>query len=157
MATLDSGNYTEELEVVSGSLRRLETDTNAVAVVLLDGSGQAFAGAGSTDLLVEAPLSSLTDNAADVAAKLAEGNEFTALFSEDAKQHINVTAVAKRAPLLVVYKEETSSLGLVRLRVRKANGELKKTIQAILDKTPAGETAPLPEITEIAIQALFSK
>lgn len=72
-------------------------------------------------------------------------------------EHIQITAVAKRALLLVIYEEGVTSLGPVRMRARKTDTELTKSIQAILDKTPAQETAPLPELTEKAIETLFSK
>ncbi|MFD9454151.1 hypothetical protein ACFWBC_13800 [Streptomyces sp. NPDC059985] len=157
MATINSGNYAEELEAISASLDRLVKDANAVAVVLVDQSGQPVGAAGAPDLMDNLALPSLTDKAADVAANLTAGNDFSALLDETEKQHIQITAVTKRALLLVIYKEGDTSLGLVRTRARKTNTELTKSIQTILDKTPAQETAPLPELTEEAIETLFSE
>jgi signal recognition particle receptor subunit beta len=63
--------------------------------------------------------------------------EFSSLFHEGEKQNIHITLVAGRVILLVVF-DETSSLGLVRLRVRKATGELAEIMEMVKSKAAAG-------------------
>jgi len=68
--------------------------------------------------------------------------------------------VAKRIILVVVF-DERSSLGLVRLRVKKAGNELAKILEEMLKKSEAdcavgGAGSPFNEITDDDIDNLFS-
>ena len=68
--------------------------------------------------------------------------------------------MARRAILLVIF-DERSSLGLVRLRVKRSSVEMEKIFEQINEKT-GGETpglterSPFAEITDEDIDALFS-
>ena len=60
--------------------------------------------------------------------------------------------------ILVVIFDSRSSLGLVRLRVKKASDELNKIFDALLKKVPApGAGSPFAEITDDDIDNLFSE
>ena len=66
--------------------------------------------------------------------------------------------------ILVVIFDDRSSLGLVRLRVKKASAELEKTFEVLLRKSEAerGNLAsrfdsPFAEITDEDIDSLFSE
>ena len=56
-------------------------------------------------------------------SKLLAEKEFTSQFHEGEKTNVHLSLVKQRAILAVLF-DERSSLGLVRLRVRKAAGEL---------------------------------
>ena len=59
--------------------------------------------------------------------------------------------------ILVVIFDAKSSLGLVRLRVRKATDELNRIFEALLSKVAApGADSPFAEITDEDIDNLFN-
>ena len=65
---------------------------------------------------------------------------------------------------MVVIFDERSSLGLVRLRVKRCSEELNRVFQQIMDKTEreksSGESlfqSPFAEITDEDIDALFNE
>jgi hypothetical protein len=71
--------------------------------------------------------------------------------------------VAQRVILVVIF-DERSSLGLVRLRVKKASGELNDVFGRIMSKVERERTAaraafesPFAEITDDDIDSLFSE
>ncbi|MCP4205135.1 MAG: roadblock/LC7 domain-containing protein, partial [bacterium] len=93
-------------------------------------------------------------------AKLIGEREFSVLFHEGERDHIHISIVAKRAILLVIF-DERSSLGLVRLRVKRASGEFDKIFETMARKANAGvvegaSPTPFSEITDDDIDALFS-
>ncbi len=81
------------------------------------------------------------------------------LFHEGERDHIHISIVSKRAILLVIF-DERSSLGLVRLRVKRASGEFDKIFETLAQKASAGpiggHESPFSEITDDDIDALFS-
>jgi hypothetical protein len=59
--------------------------------------------------------------------------------------------------ILVVIFDSRSSLGLVRLRVKKATEELSNIFENLLKKSPkAGKDSPFAEITDEDIDNLFN-
>ena len=122
-----------------------------------------MAAAGETDQFDSTSLASLTAGnvaATDSLAKLIGEREFSVLFHEGQRDHIHITIVAKRAILLVIF-DERSSLGLVRLRVKRAGVEFERIFEAMEQKASAGlargeASTPFSEITDEDIDALFS-
>ena len=59
--------------------------------------------------------------------------------------------------ILVVIFDRRSSLGLVRLRVKRTSGELGSIFESLLAKTQArlGANSPFAEITDADIDNLF--
>jgi len=157
--------YEDEIRALEEILQRLRQDSNARAVFLIDKNGQQLAGAGATDSIDTTSLASLTAGnvaATDGLAKLIGEREFSVLFHEGQREHIHISIVAKRAILVVIF-DERSSLGLVRLRVKRAGQEFEKIFESMERKAqntgPGGsEQRPTPftEITEEDIDALFS-
>ena len=116
--------YEEDFQRIEESLRRLRYESNAKVVFLIDKNGQQIAAAGDTSDFDSTSLASLTAGnvaATDGLAKLIGEREFSVLFHEGQKDHIHISIVAERAILLVIF-DERSSLGLVRLRVKRAGG-----------------------------------
>lgn len=155
--------YEEEFKLLEEVLRRLRQDANARAVFLIDKNGQQIAAAGEVDQFDTTSLASLTAGnvaATDGLAKLIGEREFSVLFHEGQQDHIHISLVAKRAILVVIF-DDRSSLGLVRLRVKRAGGDLEKIFDAMLQKGQGGipgqtQTSPFAEITDEDIDALFS-
>jgi len=151
--------YEEELQQINGICEILHRDSNARAVLVIDKNGQAIAQAGDTDQLDVTSLSSLT--AGNVAAtggiaQLLAEKEFAGQFHEGEKTHVHISLVAQRVILLVLF-DERSSLGLVRLRVRKAANELTAVLDALIKKMEAGsQPSVFAEITDADIDNLFN-
>jgi predicted regulator of Ras-like GTPase activity (Roadblock/LC7/MglB family) len=155
--------YEEEFQAIKVLLDTLRMDASAKIVFLVDKNGQQIADAGEVDLIDTTSLASLTAGnvaATDGLAKLIGEKEFSILFHEGRKDNIHISIVGQRLILVVIF-DERSSLGLVRLRVRKASAELERVLHEMEAKaTEAGavETvSPFAEITDEDIDALFSE
>ena len=156
--------YEEEFERLEQALRRLRYDANAKAVFLIDKNGQQIAAAGDVDEFDTTSLASLTAGnvaATDGLAKLIGEREFSVLFHEGQRDHIHISIVARRAILLVIF-DERSSLGLVRLRVKRASVEMDEIFDDMTRKEGGGpsgqvQTSPFAEITDEDIDSLFSE
>ena len=115
--------FPEEQQQMTMVCQRLARDANAKAVLLIGRDGQPIADAGDVGELDVTSLSSLT--AGNVAAtggisKILREKDFTSQFHEGEKTHVHITLVGGRAILVVLF-DERSSLGLVRLRVKKSS------------------------------------
>ena len=155
--------YEEEFERIKLLLNTLRMDASAKIVFLVDKNGQQIAGAGEVDLVDTTSLASLTAGnvaATDGLAKLIGEKEFSILFHEGRKDNIHISIVGKRLILVVIF-DERSSLGLVRLRVRKASADVERVLNDMESKAlevGAQETvSPFAEITDDDIDALFSE
>ena len=120
--------FPEEQQQIAIVCQRLHRDANAKAVLLIGRDGQPIADAGDVAELDVTSLSSLT--AGNVAAtggisKILREKDFTGQFHEGEKTHVHITLVGGRAILVVLF-DERSSLGLVRLRVKKATEEMAR-------------------------------
>jgi predicted regulator of Ras-like GTPase activity (Roadblock/LC7/MglB family) len=109
-------------------------------------------------------LASLTAGnvaATDGLAHLIGERGFPVLSHEGERDNIHISIVAGRVILVVIF-DERSSLGLVRLRVKRATAEMSMIFEAIDSKIDRerdmGMTldSPFAEISEEDIDALFS-
>ncbi|MDX2438304.1 MAG: roadblock/LC7 domain-containing protein [Acidobacteriota bacterium] len=155
--------YEEEFDRIKLLLDTLRMDASAKIVFLVDKNGQQIAGAGEVNLVDATSLASLTAGnvaATDGLAKLIGEKEFSILFHEGRKDNIHISIVGHRLILVVIF-DERSSLGLVRLRVRKASAEVERVLNEMETKSQmvgAVETlSPFAEITDDDIDALFSE
>ena len=155
--------YEEEFVVIKHLLNTLRMDASAKIVFLVDKNGQQIADAGEVDLVDTTSLASLTAGnvaATDGLAKLIGEKEFSILFHEGRKDNIHISIVGQRLILVVIF-DERSSLGLVRLRVRKASADLERVLNEMETKAADVGTvetiSPFAEITDDDIDALFSE
>jgi predicted regulator of Ras-like GTPase activity (Roadblock/LC7/MglB family) len=164
MCAADFVLYEEEFRHLEEALRRLRQEANSKAVFLIDKNGQQIAAAGDIDQFDTTSLASLTAGnvaATDGLAKLIGEREFSVLFHEGHQDHIHISIVAKRAILVVIF-DDRSSLGLVRLRVRRASADLEKIFEVMVQKgerdaqSPT-HASPFAEITDDDIDALFGE
>ena len=135
--------FEEEQQQIQAICDRLQRDSNAIAILVIDKDGQEIARAGNTEHLDVTSLSSLF--AGNVAAtggiaKLLAEKEFAGQFHEGEKTNIHLSIVAQRAIMVVLF-DTRSSLGLVRLRVKKASEELTKVFDALVKKMSSGNAA----------------
>jgi predicted regulator of Ras-like GTPase activity (Roadblock/LC7/MglB family) len=152
--------FEEEQAMIQRACDKLATDSNALAVLVIDKNGQEIARSGQTEHLDVTSLSSLF--AGNVAAtggiaKLLAEKEFSGQFHEGEKTNVHISLVAQRAILVVLF-DQRSSLGLVRLRVKKASQELAEVFDRVIAKMNAGGGGAPPvfgEITDDDIDNLF--
>jgi predicted regulator of Ras-like GTPase activity (Roadblock/LC7/MglB family) len=128
--------YEEEFQQIDAELKKLHHQANAKVVFLVDKNGQLIASAGDTHDIDTTSLASLT--AGNIAAtggiaRLLGEKEFTILFHEGEKDNIHISLIGQRIILVVIF-DSRSSLGLVRLRVRKASESLARIFDEITQK-----------------------
>jgi predicted regulator of Ras-like GTPase activity (Roadblock/LC7/MglB family) len=151
--------FPEEQQQIAMVCQRLNRDANAKAVLLIGRDGQAIAEAGDVEDLDVTSLSSLT--AGNVAAtggisKILREKDFTSQFHEGEKIHVHITLVGGRAILVVLF-DERSSLGLVRLRVKKSSDEMARIFDQVSNKAQSkSQPSILTEITDKDIDNLFN-
>lgn len=151
--------YPEEQQQIQVICQRLAKDSNAKAVLLIAKDGQTIADAGETGHLDVTSLASLT--AGNVAAtggisKLLAEREFTSQYHEGERTHVHISLVHQRAILVVLF-DERSSLGLVRLRVKKAGDELGRVFDVVNRKAQSHQAPSIfSEITDDDIDNLFN-
>ena len=136
---------------------------DAKVIFLVDKNGQLISGVGDTERFDTTSLASLT--AGNIAAtggmaKLIGEKEFSILFHEGEKDNLHISIVGGRVILVVLF-DNRSSLGLVRLRVKKASDELTIIFDRLMQKAEAKEKSgdtefPFAEITDDDIDNLFS-
>jgi predicted regulator of Ras-like GTPase activity (Roadblock/LC7/MglB family) len=156
--------YEEEYQQVKAILSKLRTDANAKMVFLIDKNGQQIASHGDIGSLDTTSLASLTAGnvaATDGLARLIGEKEFPVLSHEGEHDNIHISVVGGRVILVVIF-DERSSLGLVRLRVKRASAELNDAFERIVNKAEqekAGtgkRNTPFTEISDDDIDRLFS-
>jgi len=155
--------YDEEFKEINGVIEKLLREANAKVIFLVDKNGQLISGVGETERFDTTSMASLT--AGNIAAtgglaKLIGEKEFSILFHEGEKDNLHISIVAGRVILVVLF-DARSSLGLVRLRVKKASEELTaifdRLVQKAEEKEKSGESEfPFAEITDDDIDNLFS-
>ena len=151
--------YEAEFRLISEVITRLTREASAKTVFLVDKNGQLIASAGETDKIDSTSLASLT--AGNIAAtgglaKLIGEKEFSILFHEGEKEHLHISVVGQRVILVVIF-DQRSSLGLVKLRVKKVGSELGRIFEQLIGKAqvPGGRPSPFAEITDEEIDNLF--
>src|SRR5512140_639613 len=155
--------YDEEFQEVNAVIERLLQEANAKVIFLVDKNGQLISGVGDTERFDTTSLASLT--AGNIAAtgglaKLIGEKEFSILFHEGEKDNLHISIVGGRVILVVLF-DARSSLGLVRLRVKKASDELTVIFDRLMQKAEEKEKSgatdfPFAEITDDDIDNLFS-
>src|ERR1700756_1144401 len=133
--------YDEEFQQISTVCERLAREANAKIVFLVDKNGQLIASVGATQDLDTTSLASLT--AGNIAAtgglaKLIGEKEFSILFHEGEKDNLHISIVGGRVILVGLFHSR-SSLGLVRLRVKKASEELTTIFNLLMKKAEEKE------------------
>jgi predicted regulator of Ras-like GTPase activity (Roadblock/LC7/MglB family) len=156
--------YEQEYEQLKRVITRLCADANAKFVFLVDKNGQQIAAHGEMLNLDTTSLASLTAGnvaATDGLAHLIGERGFPVLSHEGERDNMHISIVSARVILVVIF-DERSSLGLVRLRVKRATAEMNSVFEVIDSKIDRERDmgialdSPFAEITEEDIDALFS-
>ncbi|MFQ5457897.1 MAG: roadblock/LC7 domain-containing protein [Myxococcota bacterium] len=148
-----------EFNEITRVVDRLIREANAKSIFLVDKSGQLVAECGEVKNIDTAGLASLTAGnfaASGGLAKLLGEKEFPVHFHQGERDNLHMSLVGERTILVVVFDERTS-LGLVKLRVKKANDELAAIMERIQKKDAVGGVdTPFADITDEDIDNLFS-
>jgi predicted regulator of Ras-like GTPase activity (Roadblock/LC7/MglB family) len=151
----------EDFDGVLAIIQKLVRDANAKGIFVVDKAGQLIAEAGEMQGIDSTSLASLTAGcvaATGGLAKIVGEEEFPIHFHQGQRDNLHMSLVGDRMILVVVF-DERSSLGLVRLRVKKAGNELAKLFEEIRKKVETEiqtHGSPFAEITDDDIDNLFS-
>ena len=155
--------FDEDFRKVLAVTQRLVRDANAKGVFVVDHNGQLIAETGEMQGIDTTSLASLTAGsvaATGSLAKIVGEEEFPVHFHQGQRNNLHISLIAGRIILVVVF-DDRSSLGLVRLRVKKMGAQLGKVFEEIRKKTEqsratGGVRTPFAEITDEDIDNLFS-
>jgi predicted regulator of Ras-like GTPase activity (Roadblock/LC7/MglB family) len=166
MTSPDMIMYEEEYQHIKAVIAKLRNEANAKLVFLVDKNGQQIAAQGQLENFDATSLASLTAGnvaATDGLARLIGEKEFSILFHEGERDNIHISIVGQRVILVVIF-DSRSSLGLVRLRVKKASAELTDVFEKIISKINRERESgvldlesPFAEITDEDIDSLFAQ
>ena len=150
--------YEDEVRRIQSVADRLQQDSRARSILVIDKNGQLIAASGSEELDTTSLSSLVAGNVAATGgiAKLIEEDEFTGQFHEGKGISVNMTIVGRRVILVVLFDKNTTH-GLVRLRVKKASTELEAILEDVAKKAQSPQQANVfAEITDADIDNLFN-
>ncbi len=149
--------YEDEFHQIQAVVDRLVREANARVVFTVDRNGQLMAASGELENVDTTSLATLA--AGNIAAtggiaRLLREDDFATQFHEGANANVHMQLVGNRVVLVVIF-DARSSLGLVRLRVRRAADELVRIFDS-MSRRGAREGSPFAEITDADIDNLFN-
>jgi predicted regulator of Ras-like GTPase activity (Roadblock/LC7/MglB family) len=151
--------FEEEQRLLEEACTRLAREALAKAIFLIDRNGQIVVAVGEIAAIDTTSLASLvagTTAATSSLAKLLGEEEFPVHFHEGKRDHLHISVVGDEHILTVVF-DQRSSLGLVRLRVKKATEHLAEIFVALAKRQVQGDAGNVfSEITDEDIDNLFS-
>ncbi len=165
MPALDLVLLEEDHRELQQAMLRLCRASESKAVFLIDKNGQQLMAAGDYSNIDTISLATLTAGnvaATDSLAQLLGEKGFTILFHEGARDNIHISIVGEKAILVVIFDNNTS-VGLVRLRVKRATGELEAVLARAIEREQqrrqqvetTQKRVSLSEITDKDIEDLF--
>jgi predicted regulator of Ras-like GTPase activity (Roadblock/LC7/MglB family) len=151
-------NDGEIIKKLQNKIEQLKLEANSKATFLIDKSGQMVASSGDSNEFDATSLAALVAGnvaATDGIAKLLGEKEFSVLFHEGENEHLNITLVDGKLILVVLFDDSTS-LGLVRLKMKK----YVKIIADILNESSPNNSIHqdiFSDITDEDIEKMFRK
>jgi predicted regulator of Ras-like GTPase activity (Roadblock/LC7/MglB family) len=134
----------DDPQAITATLQRFLRESHAHCALLVDRAGQlvttvgeAPSGAGF-DVTAFASLTAADFSANDQLARLLGERDFSTLFHQGERESMFLADVARRVILVVLFDTRTT-LGLVRLKLRAAVGELAERFEAVFAR---GAAAP---------------
>lgn len=153
--------FEEEQTAFTQVCERLVRDALAKAIFIVDRDGQLITATGETSGIDTTGLASLAAGSTAATGGLAQmlgEEEFPVHFHEGERNHLHVSLLGDVMILLVIF-DERSSLGLVRLRVKRAHPDMETVLEQLITKNEkAGNKAMdiFGEITDDDIDSLFN-
>lgn len=151
--------FEEEQRQLEGVCKKLAKDSLARAIFLLDKNGQIIVATGEVAEIDTTSLASLVAGTAAATSSLARllgEEEFPVHFHEGQRDNLHISIVGPEHILAVIF-DQRSSLGLVRLRVKKASDQLLEIFVKLADRQSEDQgNNVFSEITDEDIDNLFS-
>jgi predicted regulator of Ras-like GTPase activity (Roadblock/LC7/MglB family) len=149
--------FEEDYWAISTTIQELLKNSNAVSVLLLDKTGQMISSVGEQpefDMHSFASLCAADFEANAQLAQLIGEKDFSTLYHQGSNESMYLARVEKDIILVVLFDKKTT-LGLVRLRTKKAVDNLATIIRRLYDKLEY-ENEELTEFDEeFAVEAEF--
>jgi predicted regulator of Ras-like GTPase activity (Roadblock/LC7/MglB family) len=136
MVKTDWTIYEEDYWAINTELKELLKNSNSQSVLLIDKTGQMIASVGlepEFDLMSFASLCAADFEANSQLAKLIGEKDFSTLYHQGSDESMYLAKVAQSIILVVLFNKRTT-LGLVRLRVKKAVEGLNTILLRLFDK-----------------------
>ena len=156
--------FEEDYWAINTIMKELLSNSNSASVLLLDKTGQLISNVGEEpdfDMHSFASLCAADFEANAQLAKLIGEKDFSTLYHQGSNESMYLARVEKDIILVVLFDKRTT-LGLVRLRVKKAVDNLATVIRRLYDKLEY-ENEELTEFdeefaaeAELEIDSLFS-
>lgn len=152
--------YEEEHQQLTEICERLARDALAKAIFVVDKDGQLVTGTGETTGIDTTGFASLVAGSTAATGGLAQmlgEEEFPVHFHEGAKTHVHVSVIGSELILVVIF-DDRSSLGLVRLRVKRAYAQMNTILDTLKEKMSTQDNSLdlFGEITDDDIDSLFN-
>lgn len=128
--------FEEDYWAINNVLDDLLKSSRARNVLLIDRTGQLISQCGvdvEFDLTAFASLCAADFEANYQLAKLIGEKDFSTLYHQGAKDSMYLGKIARGVVLVVLFDKKTT-LGLVRLRVKRAIDELNRVIEVVYEK-----------------------
>jgi predicted regulator of Ras-like GTPase activity (Roadblock/LC7/MglB family) len=155
MVKADWTIYEEDYWAITSVLKELLKNSNSQSVLLIDKTGQMITSVGlepDFDLMSFASLCAADFEANSQLAKLIGETDFSTLYHQGADESMYLARIASNIILVVLFNKRTT-LGLVRLRVKKAVEGLDTILSRLFDKLEY-ENEDLKEFDEEFTQEL---
>ena len=155
MVKTDWTIYEEDYWAITSVLKELLKNSNSQSVLLIDKTGQMIASVGlepDFDLMSFASLCAADFEANSQLARLIGETDFSTLYHQGADESMYLARIASNIILVVLFNKRTT-LGLVRLRVKKAVEGLDTILKRLFDKLEY-ENEDLKEFDEEFTQEL---
>jgi predicted regulator of Ras-like GTPase activity (Roadblock/LC7/MglB family) len=128
--------FEEDYWAISTTIQELLKNSNATSVILLDKTGQLISSVGEEprfDMYSFASLCAADFEANAQLAKLIGEKDFSTLYHQGSNESMYLARVEKDIILVILFDKKTT-LGLVRLRTKKAVENLATVIKGLYDK-----------------------
>src|SRR5438874_9987317 len=138
--TFREGDFRSIQTILSGFLG----ESNARTALIVDRTGQLVAAVGEAPVFDPTAFASLTAadfSANDQLARMLGEPEFGALFHQGERESMYLADIARRVILVVLFDNRTT-LGLVKLRVKPAVGELNQLFTGMFERDGTGARGP---------------
>lgn len=136
MVKTDWTIYEEDYWAISSVLKELLKNSNSKSVILIDKTGQLIASVGvepNFDMMSFASLCAADFEANSQLAQLIGEKDFSTLYHQGSDESMYLARVEARIILVVLFDKKTT-LGLVRLRVKKAVEGLSTILAGLFNK-----------------------
>jgi predicted regulator of Ras-like GTPase activity (Roadblock/LC7/MglB family) len=148
--------YEDSFEKINIILDELMKNSKSECVFLVDKSGQLITMRGNMEQFDSTAFASLSAGnfaATSELAKLIGETEFSVLFHEGVKDSIHISIVAGSIIMVVVFRVVKTSLGLVRLEVKKSVEHLAHVLKEMVERSKTdGQIKKLDESFTQAIE-----